>query len=119
VALILVVDDEPAVRSLCKETLSGLGHRVAEAADGEAAMAAYARLRPDAVLMDVGLGPGIDGLAAADAIARRDPSARIGVLTASRLTAVAVEAARLGAREYLSKPFTLAELQAVVGRLLA
>jgi CheY-like chemotaxis protein len=57
---VLVVDDDPAIRELLSDVLNAAGWAVAEAADGEAALVALARARPDVVLTDVWM-PGLDG----------------------------------------------------------
>lgn len=118
-ARILVVDDEEGIRLVCRSMLEALGHSVVEADSGREAIELYRRVRPDAVLMDVRLADEMDGLAAAAEIAGLDPGARVAMLTGTKMTAVAGRAARLGAREYVVKPFTLEELGAAVDRLLS
>jgi CheY-like chemotaxis protein len=119
VARVLVVDDEEIVRLVCRDVLEARGHAVVEAGDGPEALAAYRRDRPDAVLLDVGLGAGADGLAVAEQIERLDPRARIVVMSGSRQTSLVRRAHRLGARDYLVKPFGAKDLAAAVERLLA
>jgi CheY-like chemotaxis protein len=119
VARIMVVDDEEGIRLVCRGMLEMLGHTTVEAENGPAALELYRAERPDAVLMDVRLGPGMDGLEAAEEIARLDPDARVAMLTGARQTGVVGQAARVGARDYVVKPFTIDELRAAVERLLA
>jgi signal transduction histidine kinase/DNA-binding response OmpR family regulator/CHASE3 domain sensor protein len=64
-ASVLVVDDEAAVRTLVRETLEGEGFDLREAADGEEALAAIAKQKPDAIILDL-LMPGLDGFAVID-----------------------------------------------------
>ena len=79
---ILIVDDSPRFRALAAELLAMHGFEVlAEAADGEQALAAVARSRPDGILLDINL-PGSDGFAVAASLAAACAGARI-VLTSS------------------------------------
>jgi DNA-binding NarL/FixJ family response regulator len=77
---ILIVDDHPSFRSVARMLLESEGYEVVgEAPDGEAALALAAELRPDVVLLDLGL-PGIDGFE----VARRLPAGPAIVLVSSR-----------------------------------
>jgi DNA-binding NarL/FixJ family response regulator len=80
---VLIVDDHPSFRAMARAVLADGGYAVVgEAADAESALAAARELRPDCVLLDVGLG-GVDGFAVADALAEaEDPQAV--VLTSGR-----------------------------------
>jgi DNA-binding NarL/FixJ family response regulator len=80
---VLIVDDHAAFRSFAHRVLVADGLAVVgEAADGAAALAAVPELRPDVVLLDVGL-PGMDGFAVADALLARDDAPAV-VLVSSR-----------------------------------
>jgi len=118
-ARILIVDDNAMVRRICREMLAALGHDPIEAEDSAAAVDLYRRERPDAVLMDVNLGLGPDGLEVAEQIAGIDPAVRIAMLTGERHSAVAGAAVHVGAREYILKPFTLDDLRGALEGLLA
>jgi two-component system, OmpR family, KDP operon response regulator KdpE len=109
-ANILVVDDEPAIRRLLRTSLIAQGFRVTEAADGTEALAAITGGGVDVVVLDLGL-PDIDGL---DVIRRvRAASALpIVVLTARDEERAKVAALDLGADDYVTKPFGIAELMA-------
>jgi CheY-like chemotaxis protein len=79
---VLIVDDDATFRRLAARLLSGLGYLVAgEAADGAQAIEASARLRPDAVLLDVRL-PDTDGVSVARRLAKHDGAPRV-LLTSS------------------------------------
>ncbi|MPR10890.1 response regulator transcription factor [Microvirga tunisiensis] len=108
---LLVVDDEPSVRRLLRTTLTGHAYRILEAASGQAALDMLARERPDAVLLDLGL-PDIDGLE----VIRRLRGCGIGVpiivLSSRNGEPGKVEALDLGADDYVTKPFGMAELVA-------
>jgi DNA-binding NarL/FixJ family response regulator len=80
---LLIVDDHESFRSFARTLLSAEGFDVAgEAADGESALDAIERHRPDVVLLDIGL-PGIDGFEVADRLAASPDGPRV-VLTSSR-----------------------------------
>lgn len=109
-ARVLVVDDEPAIRRLLRQTLERAGHMVIEATDARAALAAVAHDGPDAVLLDLGL-PGRDGLELVPVIAR-EPAIALVVVSARDATDDKVAALDLGADDYVTKPFDSEELLA-------
>lgn len=97
-ARVLVVDDEPAIRRLLRQTLERAGHDVIDAADARTALAAVAQDAPDAVLLDLGL-PGRDGLELVPVIART-PGVALLVVSARDTTEDKVAALDLGADEH-------------------
>lgn len=109
-ARVLVVDDEPAIRRLLRQTLERAGHDVIDAADARAALAAVAQDAPNAVLLDLGL-PGRDGLELVPVIART-PGIALLVVSARDTTEDKVAALDLGADDYVTKPFDSEELLA-------
>jgi two-component system KDP operon response regulator KdpE len=111
-ARVLVVDDEPAILRVVQTNLSGHGFRVDTAATGQEALEAAARLRPDLVLLDLGL-PDMDGLDVIRSIRGRAPTP-IVVLSARGAERDKVVALDLGADDYLTKPFGVNELLARV-----
>ena len=116
-AKILVVDDSAFVRLRTARLLQAAGHEVLEAATGQAAVDAYVREQPDAVLMDITM-PEMVGLEALDQIRMLDPSAKVAMLTAIGQQSVVMDAIRRGAREFLVKPFAADPFLRAVGRLL-
>ena len=116
-AKILVVDDAAFVRLRTSRLLTEAGHQVIEAATGRAAIEAYERERPDAVLMDITM-PEMDGLEALDRIRVLDPQARVAMLTAVGQQSVVMDAIRRGAREFLVKPFKGDRVLGAINRLL-
>lgn len=115
-ATVLVVDDAPEQRVLLSAVLGRAGFVVAEAADGEAAIEATQRLRPDVVVLDLGL-PRIDGLEVCRVI-RRTSDTYILMLTARDGEADRVAGLRSGADDYVTKPFSTSELVARIEALL-
>ncbi len=109
--LVLIVDDEPAIRRLLRTSLLAQGYRIAEAASGEAALAAVAGGGGiDAVVLDLGL-PDRDGQDVIRAL-RAVSAVPIVVLTAREDERSKVAALDLGADDYVTKPFGMAELMA-------
>jgi two-component system KDP operon response regulator KdpE len=108
---LLVVDDEPSVRRLLRTTLAGHGYRILEAASGQAALDMLARERPDAVLLDLGL-PDVDGLEVIRRLRDSGVGVPIIVLSSRNGEAEKVAALDLGADDYVTKPFGMAELVA-------
>jgi len=115
---ILVVDDEPAIGWSLRELLTDEGHAVDVAANVTEALAAAARSRPDAILLDVRL-PGRDGIEAIPDLRDTAAATPIVVMTAFGDLDTAVRAVRAGAFDYLVKPFNLEHVSAVVARALA
>ncbi|HVA14891.1 MAG TPA: response regulator transcription factor [Stellaceae bacterium] len=109
---ILVVDDEPAIRRLLKTSLGAEGYEVAEAATGEAGWTEFGRVKPDLVLLDLGL-PDIDGREVIRRI-RGAGLVPIIVLSIRSDERGKVEALDLGADDYVSKPVGMDELNARV-----
>jgi two-component system KDP operon response regulator KdpE len=109
---ILVVDDDAQLVRAIRPTLTAHGYEPHAAGSGEAALELFGRLRPDAVLLDLGL-PGIDGLAVIRRIRERHQTP-IVVLSARGEERDKVAALDLGADDYLTKPFGLDELLARV-----
>ena len=101
---ILIVDDEPGVRDLLALLLSRDGYQVRTAANGTAALTAFKDGDVDLVLQDLKM-PGMDGLALLQALKEKAPRVPVIVLTAFATWDNAVEAMRLGAYDYLKKPF--------------
>jgi two-component system, OmpR family, KDP operon response regulator KdpE len=109
-ARILVVDDEPALVRAVDTNLRKHDFRVETAASGEAALEAYSRVRPDLVLLDLGL-PDLDGLQVIRSI-RTQSDTPIVVLSARGAEGDKVAALEQGADDYLTKPFGARELLA-------
>ena len=114
---ILVVDDEPAVRSALERALRLEGYDVALAEDGLDALRSVASSPPDLVVLDV-LMPEIDGLEVSRRLRRAGDRTPILMLTARDGVSDRVAGLDAGADDYLVKPFELEELLARVRALL-
>lgn len=113
--LVLVADDDEGVRFTLSEILSGLDVDVVEAADGEAAWAQIGRERPHLLLTDLRM-PNLDGLGLLRRCREHDVVVLAVVITAHGSEAQAVEAMKLGAFDYLKKPFDVDAIIDVVTR---
>ena len=118
-ARILVADDSLVIRSVLRKQLQEHGHVVIEAVDGEDALRSIRDETPDVVLLDVEM-PKLNGHAVLAELRSNPATAHIPVvfLTARATTADVVEGLRLGAHDYLRKPFEPAELLARVSAAL-
>ena len=111
---ILMVDDSDITRELMKTFLQDMGHQVVgEAENGKEAVEAYAKLKPDLVLMDLVM-PGKTGLEALQEIIAADPSAKVVMVTAVQQDAMSQELLSKGAIAVLRKPFSYPELAEVL-----
>jgi PAS domain S-box-containing protein len=117
--LILVVDDEEAVRVITQRTLENFGYRAIVAKDGADALATYAKRQAEiaAVLTDM-MMPIMDGLAVIQVLRRINP--RLPIIAASGLSASEhiAEAANLGVHHFLSKPFSTEQLLTTLRQVL-
>ena len=113
---ILVVDDERVLTETIGYNLRREGYTVIAAHDGQVALAAAKRERPDAILLDVML-PGLDGFEVCRAL-RRESAVPIIMLTAREGETDTVLGLELGADDYLTKPFSMRELLARLKALL-
>lgn len=110
---ILIVEDEPAIRKALQLNLGLEGYRVLEAADGEEGLKLCLSERPDLLLIDLML-PRLIGVDLIRELRQRDVEAPILVLSAKDQEADKVLALSIGADDYITKPFGLAELLARV-----
>ncbi|HET9133957.1 MAG TPA: response regulator [Gemmatimonadales bacterium] len=121
---VLVVDDEPDITALVAYHLAKAGYRVSTASNGPDALKAAREERPDVVVLDLML-PGLSGYDVLAELRKRDETRDVGVimLTARGEEPDRIKGFSLGADDYLSKPFSPAELtmrvQAILRRLAA
>jgi CheY-like chemotaxis protein len=117
--LVLLVDDEQAIRTICRVNLEGDGLAVNEATNGAEALEAVRRQRPSLVLLDV-MMPGVDGWNVAEQLAADDETREIPVVFLSARAALEdrLRAQELGAVGYVVKPFDPLELAGMVRSVL-
>lgn len=106
---ILLVEDEPALGMIVKDSLEVRGFRVRYAADGQQGLELFREECPDIVVADV-MMPRLDGFSLAEIIRRENPQVPIIFLTARGQPADVVRGFELGANDYLKKPFSMDEL---------
>ncbi|HEX8952599.1 MAG TPA: sigma-54 dependent transcriptional regulator [Polyangia bacterium] len=116
-AQLLVVDDERLIRTSLERALSALGHEVESADSVAAATAALARTRFDAIVLDLKLPDG-SGLELVRRVGQEAPETKVVVITAHGTVDAAVEAMKLGAFDFVNKPFELDELITTVQNAL-
>ncbi|MCU0919820.1 MAG: response regulator transcription factor [Burkholderiaceae bacterium] len=114
---ILVAEDQADIRDLLVMNLRGAGYQVAAVADGAAALASQAESASDLLILDL-MMPALDGLEVCKALRARGHGTPILMLTAKSTELDRVLGLELGADDYLTKPFSLAELLARVKALL-
>jgi DNA-binding NtrC family response regulator len=114
---VLVVDDEPDVRDLLVEYFRDRGHDVSSAADGRAAIDELERnpSKYTLVVSDLQL-PNVDGLGVLKAARALNPSVTVIIVTGYASLDTAVQAVRLGAYDYLTKPFSLGQIDVIIQR---
>ncbi|MDH5307484.1 MAG: sigma-54 dependent transcriptional regulator [Myxococcales bacterium] len=107
---VLVIDDDPGVRDYMEALVSRQGYRVFPVADAEHALAHLDETRPDIVTLDVVL-PGMDGLETLRRLKQRIPDVPVVMLSGHGQARNIVDAMRLGASDFLRKPFEVEELE--------
>lgn len=117
---VLVVDDDPAIRLICRTWLHLDGYQVLEAADGQQALELAIAEKPTVVLLDLSM-PVLDGLAVAKALREHDRTRRLPVvvLTAETDAQVARHAYELGVVGFFTKPFDPAAVADFVRDVIA
>ncbi len=114
--LVLVVEDDSRVRDVLRDALES-DYEVATAADGAAGLKIFRRRPVDVVLLDLRL-PGVGGLDVLRRMKALDPRVDVILVTAVHDIGVVVEGMRAGAFDYITKPFSLDRLAAVVARVI-
>jgi len=113
----MVVDDEKNIRIMLKRVLSGDQYEIDEAVNGLEALQKIKREKYDAILLDVKM-PEMNGLQVIDKIKEMDINTPIIMMSAYGTIPEAVEAMKLGAVDYLIKPFDLDELRMTLDRMI-
>ena len=107
---VLIVDDEHAIRRFLRTSLTAHGYEVHEAATGEDAILQAINIRPDLIILDLGL-PGMDGIEVTRRL-REWTQTPIVILSVQNQDTDKIEALDAGADDYLTKPFSVGELTA-------
>lgn len=116
---VLVVDDAKFMRHMLKNILTGIGFEVVgEACDGNEACEKYAELNPDVVTMDIVM-PKLGGLDALKQIKGKNPAARVVMISAIDQREPLMEALKLGAADYVVKPFEKERVEEAMKRVMA
>lgn len=114
---VLVVDDKDMLRDSVASTLARAGMQVFTAASAQEALASIAKTRPSCMITDLKM-PGMDGLELIDAVKKLDDELPVVLMTAFGTIETAVKAMRLGAFDYITKPFEGDELIITVKRAI-
>lgn len=114
---ILIVDDDAQLRTSFEKLLKEEGHTVRTAATGEVGIEQVKAALPDLVIMDVRL-PGMDGLMTFQVIHEMQPKLPVIIMTAYGTTDTAIQATKLGAFDYVLKPFDIPEMLTLIDQAL-
>jgi two-component system, chemotaxis family, chemotaxis protein CheY len=118
-ARVLVVDDAAFMRKVVSDALASGGHEVVGvAANGSEAVTRFQELRPELTTLDITM-PEKDGLAALAEIMAIDPAARVVMCSALGQETKVLESIKLGAKDFVVKPFQPARVLEAVGKALA
>ena len=118
-ARVLVVDDAAFMRKMVSDALAKAGHEViGEACNGVEAVESFRALKPELTTLDITM-PEKDGLQALGEIMTLDPSARVIMCSALGQESKVLESIKLGARDFVVKPFQPARVQEAVEKALA
>ncbi|EFK09887.1 putative Nitrogen assimilation regulatory protein [delta proteobacterium NaphS2] len=114
---ILIIDDDDQLRASFEKLLKEEGYRVETAPSGETGLKRIEALPPDLVILDMRL-PGINGLETFKRINALDPKLPVIIMTAFGTTETAIEATKMGAFDYILKPFDIPEMLDVIRKAL-
>jgi len=114
---VLIVDDAIGVRESLKMILKN-DYEVFLANNGEEAFSQIKEHSPDVILLDI-IMPDLDGLKVLEGIKQNDPDMVVIMITATKTVETAVEAMKLGAYDYVTKPFDIDELRLIITRSLS
>lgn len=116
---ILVVDDAGFIRLMLSDMLSSVGYDVvASASNGVEAIQLYKKLQPDLVTMDITM-PDMDGIEALGEIIKINPKAKVIMCSAMGQHNMVIDAVRLGAKDFIVKPFQKERVVDAISKALA
>ena len=114
---ILVVDDEDALRTVLSAELEGEGYQVNTAADGDEAIKIIGAQQFHLILLDIKM-PNVDGFEVLKFVKQHQPATKVIMLTGFADLKNAIESKKLGAEDFVSKPYDLVDLLTTVERVL-
>ncbi len=115
---ILVVDDEDALRTVLSAELNSEGYEVGAAADGMEAVSELQKMKYDLVLLDIKM-PNMNGFEVLKVIKEKHPGTRVIMLTGFADLKNAIESKKLGAEDFVSKPYDLVDLLTTIDRVMS
>lgn len=114
---ILVVDDEPDLRMMLSQILTGAGYEIKEAADGEEAITLLKKQKFDATLLDIYM-PIVDGIEVLKYIKKNHLPTKAIMLTGYADLKHAMEAKEFGAQDFIGKPYKIEDILSTVERVM-
>ena len=116
---ILIVDDSSFMRTVLKDIIrsNGLASEILEAVDGVEGVKMYQKGKPDLVTMDINM-PRADGIQALRAILKINPRAKVVMVTAVEEKHIVQDAMKIGARDYVVKPFDRSNVPLILNKVL-
>jgi two-component system, chemotaxis family, chemotaxis protein CheY len=117
-ATIMVVDDAMFMRKKCVQVLTQNGYAVVEASNGREAVDTYKSAKPDAVLMDITM-PDMDGIQALKELLNFDPGCKVSMCSAMGQQSMVIEALKIGAKDFVVKPFDVNRVIGAVKKMLS
>lgn len=116
-ATILIIDDEQHMRWIIEKALSMAGYKTDSAATGAEGLTKLQAVNPDLILLDLKL-PDINGIEVLRSMKQEQPRVPVIMITAHGTVESAIEAMKIGAADYISKPFDIEELKIIIRRSL-
>jgi len=117
-AKIMIADDSRTSRKILLDIVRGLEFdEIIEATDGNDAIAKFDEYQPEVVTLDITM-PGKDGIEVLKTIKEKNPNAKVVMITAAAQSNKIMEAIKLGAEEFIAKPYETAQVEAALKRLI-
>jgi DNA-binding NtrC family response regulator len=113
---VLIIDDQEMVRGLCQQVIESLGYSCYQAESGEQAMEIAERQPIDIIIADLKL-PGLSGIELLERVKASNPRIEVIIMTGYASVTSAVQAMKLGAADYIVKPFSPEEMKVLVERV--
>src|SRR3954462_10072381 len=113
---ILFADDERSLQEFMRSELPRLGHEVVVCADGKTAVKSLEKAAFAAAILDMRM-PGLTGIEVLDQIKQVSPNTEVVIMTGHATVETAIEAVRLGAFDYITKPAKLAQIETILNKI--